>query len=141
MRCRFLAVVWLGLIAGMAAGWAEERSWTLRATFLSLKADNASVAVEVPLATLSEADRAAIREAVEPKAPAEGKGTVTARGPLGKSVALAVPELLKAVETDAIWCRDAADAELVYRLHLAGDSLSAAERSAADSESPARCRR
>lgn len=129
----------LTLVAGAAAA---ERAWTLRGEFVSLKPGSPGVAIfqlpdrtriEVPLTALSEADREAIRVAVAAKPAAEAEVAVTARGPLGKSVTLAVPAVIKAVETDAIWCRDAADAVLVYELYLAGDSLSASERAAAES--------
>jgi S1-C subfamily serine protease len=119
---------------------AADRAWEFQGEFVSLKTGNAAVAVfqlpdktriEVPLAALSEDARTAIRAVVESRGTDGATDVVTARGPLGRSITLAVPPVIKAVETDAIWCRDAADAVLVYELYLAGDTLSAAERSAA----------
>ena len=134
-----VAALVLGALGGV--GWAADGTWALRAEFVALKPGNPAVAIfqlpdktriELPLAALSESDRDAIRVAVEAKPKAEPVAPVTVRGPLGRSVALAVPEVLKAVETDAVWCTTAADAVLVYQLFLAGDSLSAVERAAAE---------
>jgi len=118
---------------------AAEQAWEVRGEFVGFKAGSDSVVVlqlpdktriEVPLAALSEAGRASIEAASTKPAAAEGEPVVV-RGPLGKSVTLAVPPILKAVETDAIWCRDAAEAVLVYELFLAGDSVPADTRAAA----------
>jgi hypothetical protein len=144
--CRWFA--WLGVLAAVAEGSAEERAWEVRAAFVGLKPGDATVAifqlpdksrVELPLTALSVGDRDAIRAVVEPAdEPPEGQpvakpgGALTVRGPLGRSVVLAVPELLKGVETDAVWCETAADAARVYRLFLAGEVISAAERTAAE---------
>jgi tetratricopeptide (TPR) repeat protein len=138
LAIRGFFVSWIVAIPIVAT--AADRAWEFQGDFVSLKPGNPAVAIfqlpdktriEVPLAALSEADRAAIRQALESGGPAAAEA-VTARGPLGKSVTLVVPAAIKAVETDAIWCRDAADAVLVYELYLAGDALSAAERSAAE---------
>jgi S1-C subfamily serine protease len=135
---RSLLVAWVSCLPLLAV--AADRAWEFQGEFVSLKTGNAAVAVfqlpdktriEVPLAALSEDARAAIRTAVESRGTDGATDVVTARGPLGRSVTLAVPPVIKAVETDAIWCRAAADAVLVYELYLAGDTLSAAERSAA----------
>lgn len=134
-------LVALGVAAGSVGAGAADRAWEFQAEFVSLKPGSPAVAIfqladktriEVPLTALSDAGRAAIRAAVQEAGPASSDEVVSVRGPLGKSVTLAVPAVIKAVETDAIWCRDAADAVLVYELYLAGDSLSAAERSAAE---------
>lgn len=131
----------LGGVFGLLVAAAADRTWELRGEFVSLKPGNAAVAIfqlpdksriELPLTALSDGDRAAIRAALEAGSPVAGEEAVMVRGPLGKSVALAVPATIKTVETDAIWCRDAADAVVVYELYLAGDALSAAERSAAE---------
>jgi len=139
-RCTEVVV---GVIACafVAATWAAEGTWDLRAEFVGLKPGNAAVAIfqlpdktriELPLAALSEGNREAIRRAVAAK-PAGGPGAaVTARGPLGRSVTLAVPEVLKAVETDAVWCTTAAEAVVVYQLFLAGAAVSDGERAAAE---------
>ena len=139
-RCMRMVV---GVIACafVVATWAAEGTWGLRAEFVGLKPGNPAVAifqlsdktrVELPLAALSDEDRDAIRRAVGAK-PADALGeTVVVRGPQGKSVTLAVPPILKAVETDAIWCRDATDAVLVYRLYLAGDGVTGEVRAAAE---------
>lgn len=133
-------VVALWLVSLVILARAEDRTWELRGEFVAIKAGNAAVAIfqlpdktriELPLAALSEGDRAAIRMELESRGTAAGTESVTARGPLGRSVTLAVPTVIKAVETDAIWCREAAEAVLAYELYLAGDTLSAAERSAA----------
>ena len=139
---RFVGMVAaLVLVAWGAAGWAADGTWALRAEFVALKPGNPAVGIfqlpdktriELPLAALSESNRDAIRLVVESKPASEPGVAVTARGPFGKSVTLAVPEVLKAVETDAVWCATAADAVLVYQLFLAGDALSAAERAAAE---------
>ncbi len=84
--------------------------------------------VELPVAALTEASRSRLKTPTEPAATGE---SVTARGPFGQSVALAVPAMLKAVETDAIWCATADEGLRVYDLFLAGDSLSEQERAAA----------
>lgn len=140
MRRGMACALALGAAFGLLVAAAADRTWELRGEFVSLKPGNSAVAIfqlpdksriEVPLTALSEGDRAAIRAALEGGGPVAGEEIVMARGPLGRSVALAVPAVIKAVETDAIWCRDAADAVLVYELYLAGDTLSAAERSAA----------
>jgi S1-C subfamily serine protease len=129
------------LLAWGHAGWAADGTWALRADFVGIKPGNPAVAIfqlpdktriELPLAALSEGDREAIRRAVEAKPEPATSGALTVRGPLGRSVTLAVPEVLKAVETDAFWCATAADAVVVYQLFLAGDALSAAERAAAE---------
>ncbi len=135
---RSFLVAWVSCLPLLAA--AADRAWEFQGEFVSLKTGNAAVAVfqlpdntriEVPLAALSEDARAAIRAVVESRGTDGASDVVTARGPLGRSVTLAVPPVIKAVETDAIWCPAAADAVLVYELYLAGDTLSAAERSAA----------
>lgn len=140
MRCT-IAILGLAILLCHLVAAAADRAWEFQGEFVSLKPGNATVAIfqlpdksriEVPVAALSERDREAIREAVESTGPATAEEAVTARGPLGKSVTLNVPVAIKAVETDAVWCRDAADAVLVYELYLAGDSLSAAERTAAE---------
>jgi S1-C subfamily serine protease len=137
----FKLVPALVLVAWGHAGWAAEGTWSLRADFVGTKPGNPAVAIfqlpdktriELPLAALSDGDREAIRRAVEAKPESAPGGALTIRGPLGRSVTLAVPEVLKAVETDAVWCSTAADAVLVYQLFLAGDALSAAERAAAE---------
>jgi S1-C subfamily serine protease len=141
MHRSFKLVPALVLVAWAAAGWAADGTWALRAEFVGVKPGNPAVAIfqlpdktriELPLAALSESDREAIRRAVEAKPESAPGGAMTVRGPLGRSVTLAVPEVLKAVETDAVWCSTAADAVLVYQLFLAGDALSAAERAAAE---------
>lgn len=139
---RFVGLVAaLFLVAWGTAGWAADGTWALRAEFVALKPGNPAVAIfqlsdktriELPLAAMSEADREAIRLEVESKPASEPGEAVTARGPLGRSVTLAVPEVLKAVETDAIWCTTAADAALVYQLFLVGEAVSEAERAAAE---------
>jgi tetratricopeptide (TPR) repeat protein len=139
---RFVKLVAAVVLLGWgSAGWSADDTWALRAEFVGLKPGNPAVAIfqlsdrtriELPLAALSEGDREAIRRAVEAKPEAAPGGPLIVRGPLGRSVTLAVPEVLKAVETDAIWCATAADAVLVYQLFLAGDALSAAERSGAE---------
>lgn len=140
MKRGMTRAVALVAVSGLLVAAAADRTWELRGEFISLKPGNSAVAIfqlpdksriEVPLTALSEGDRAAIRAALEGGGAVAGEEIVMARGPLGKSIALAVPAVIKAVETDAIWCRDAADAVLVYELYLAGDTLSAAERSAA----------
>jgi tetratricopeptide (TPR) repeat protein len=137
----FSGLVAVGLVAGSFSVLAADRAWEFQGDFVSLKPGNPAVAIfllpdktriEVPLAALSEAGRNAIRAAAQTPPPVPSDEVVTVRGPLGKSVTLAAPAVIKAVETDAIWCRDAADAVLVYELYLAGDNLSAAERSAAE---------
>ena len=146
-RCMRM-VVGVVVCALVAAAWAAEGTWDLRAEFVGLKPGNAAVAIfqladktriELPLAALSEGDRDAIRRAVAAKPagaggePAAAAGEpVVVRGPHGKSVTLAVPPVLKAVETDAILCRDAADAVLVYELYMAGDGVPGEVRAAAE---------
>lgn len=120
---------------------AAEQAWEVRGEFVGFKAGGDTVAIlqlpdrsriEVPLSALSEAGRAAIRSAAATQPGGAAGDSMVVRGPHGKSVTLAVPPIIKAVETDAIWCRDAAEAVLVYELYLAGDGLAAAERAAAE---------
>jgi S1-C subfamily serine protease len=135
---RSFLVAWVVFLPLLAL--AADRAWEFQGEFVSLKPGNPAAAIfqlpdstriEMPLAALSEDARAAIRSLMESRGTVGATDVVTARGPLGRSVTLAVPPVIKAVETDAIWCRAAADAVLVYELYLAGDALSAAERSAA----------
>lgn len=133
---------WLGMVVvlGSPLVFGEERTWEVTGALVGLKPDNAAVVIielpdrsriEVPLAALSEAGRGFVRSRGDgltpPVAPA---GSVTVRGPIGRTT-VSVPESLKGVETDAIWCRSAADAVKVYRLFLAGDLLDAEDRAAA----------
>jgi S1-C subfamily serine protease len=132
----------LSVLAAPFVATGADRAWEFQGELVSLKPGNEAVAIfqlpdktriEVPLVALSNEGRDAIREVLDSAPSADGKDVVTARGPLGKSVALAVPVVIKAVETDAIWCSSAEEAVLVYHLYLAGESLSADERSAAES--------
>lgn len=134
--CLVGVVAWL--VSASSPG--QDRTWQVTGQFVGLKPGNAGVVVielpdksriELPLAALSEADREAVRSRIDGgRHPVAVSGAVTVRGPAGR-VTVPVPESLKAVETDAIWCRTAVEAAIVYRLYLAGDSLSAEEKGAA----------
>lgn len=134
---------WVAVVVILVCGAvrAEERTWEIAGTFVGLKSGTSDVAIielpdrsriEVPLAALSEGGRAFVRGRGEGlKPPATGaSGSITLRGPAGR-VTVSLPESLKGVETDAIWCRTAADAVKVYRLFLASDGLSPEDRAAA----------
>lgn len=144
--CRIIALV-VGMTMGMVAGLTgssacgEDRVWQVSGAFIGLKPGTSAVAVielpdksriEVPLAALAEADRQVVRgRADTARPPVVAPGTVTVRGPTGR-VTVPVPEALKGVETDAIWCRSAADAMKVYWLYLgAASGLSVADKEAA----------
>ena len=135
---RMVALV-VGLVGSSVSG--EDRVWQVNGAFVGLKSGNESVAVielpdrsriEVPLAALAEVDRQLVRGRAEGKRPpVVASGTLSVRGPTGR-VTLAVPESLKGVETDAIWCRTAADALKAYWLHLgSAPELTADDRQAA----------
>jgi tetratricopeptide (TPR) repeat protein len=131
----------LAVVACGAFSRAEERAWQVTGELVGLKPGSESTVVielptkariEVPLAALSEADRQVVRSRSEgSRQPVAATGPVVVRGPTGR-VSVPVPESLKGVETDAIWCRTAAEAVDVYRLYLAGDGLSVEDRVAAD---------
>jgi S1-C subfamily serine protease len=136
---------WLSCVVVLACfvpALGDEQAWQIRGDFISLKPGNTGIAIfqlsdktriELPLTSLSEEGRKLIREKLASVAEADQESAeVTVRGPLGRSVKLAVPEMLKGVETDAVWCPTAAEAVVVYQLFLAGDAVSPAERTAAE---------
>lgn len=133
----------LWMVAGLAGPLArgEERAWQVSGELVGLKPGTASTVVieladksriELPLDSLSEADQQVVRNRAEgARQPVAVSGSITVRGPTGR-VAVPVPESLKAVETDAIWCRTAADALKVYWLYLgSAPAGSAVDREAA----------
>lgn len=139
-----------GILAGLVlaivttSASAAEDGWEFRGEFVGLKAGSDAVAIflltdktriELPLAALSEAGRSAIRSASARGAAASGDvGPMTIRDPNGRTKTLAVPPVVAAVETDAVGCRDAAEACTVYELFLFGDAMTAAEKAAAESQ-------
>ncbi len=141
-----MKVIVAAVLACCSCAWvagvrAEERAWEVRGAFVSLKPGHDDVAIielpdgsliEVPLSALSDEGRTFVLAQMESTRGQDPAGAVTAKGPQGRSVALAVPEILKGVETDAIWCRTAEDAVLVYRLYLAGEEPTAEQRAAAE---------
>ena len=114
---------------------AAERSWEVRGEFERLKPGDPEVVVlrltdgrrlELPLASLSEASRAAVREDA-----AESRGEVAGARPATPPLA-GVPPVIAGVERDALRCRTAVEAVEVYRLFLADERLTAEQRSAAE---------
>lgn len=137
------AFVTAGLVALVtASSFGDDRTWSLSGEFsaFSKQSDDvvvirtaAGALVEVPLESLSDADRDVIaRSASGALRAAEGADGVVIKGPGGKNVTLFVPPSLVAVETDAILCRTAADAAQVYRIFLANRSHSEEVRKAAE---------
>lgn len=138
-----LSLVWLLACGGFTRG--ADETWELRGRFEALKPGEPAVVIfrldddrrfEIPLDALSEASRATVLRAAaaRPAMPDDESsvGTVTVPGPWGRAVAVPVPESIKTVEADAIWCRTAAEAADVYRLFLADGAISAARRGAAE---------
>lgn len=148
MKTTFAILIVLGAIPPIAS--FAEQSWEVRGDFVALKAGETEVVVlrvpgggtiEVPLESLSPPGQAAARKfaaaAAPPTAVDEGDdgdegAVVTVRGPFGRTVRVPVPESIKDVEADAIHCRSAAAATDVYRLFLAGDRPTPAQRTAAE---------
>jgi S1-C subfamily serine protease len=125
-------------VCGLAR--AAEQTWEIRGEFSGLKSGSADVAVirlpdgsrlEVPLGALSDASRSAVEKRVTAK-PKPDDGTAATKPADGKQPKTVVADALKAVEADAAACRTAADAVVVYRLCLAGDTLEAGDRAAAE---------
>lgn len=125
-------------------GCCADETWEFRGEFVRLTSDGTEVVVvrlgdgrtiELPLECLTESSRSAARRAgvaARSIAPGEGSGgAVAVPGPLGRPVRVSVPEGIKDVEADAIRCRTALDAADVYRLYLAGDAITAEQRSMA----------
>jgi len=126
-------------LLGGCAACAGERSWTVRGEFGSfnpnpLPGGPATVVlrlegdrrVEVPLESLSEADREWVA-----KQSAGGAATqkTVATSPKDDEI----ESLIAEVESDAVACRSAADAVIVYRLALSSGSLSPRQVEAATS--------
>jgi S1-C subfamily serine protease len=139
-----LRTAWIVVLCLAAGGsgfaLAAEQTWEVRGEFVGPKPGSADVAIirlsdgsrlEVPLASLSEASRAAVekRTVAKPKPADDGAATKPADGKPAKPV---IADALKNVEADAAACRTAADAVVVYRLFLAGDALEAGDRAAAE---------
>lgn len=139
-RAAFVAA---GLVASATAPiLGDERTWSLNGEFYTFKSQAkdvvvirtaSGVLVEVPLDSLCDADRAIVaRFASESQQGAEGAEDVVIKGPSGKKLTLPVPASLAAVETDAVFCRTAAEAAQVYRIFLANRSLSKKIRTTAE---------
>jgi S1-C subfamily serine protease len=138
LRCAYLTALACAMLSPAAVG--EERSWEIRGAFVKLKEGRPDVVVlrtssgdliEVPLVSLSEADRGFVSRA-SPSVPAEGEASTVIKGPLGRNFTLSVPAGLVAVETDAVYCRTAAEAVQIYRIFLAKEDLPASMRKAGD---------
>lgn len=142
---RLSLAVLVALVA--ASPLTAEQSWELRGEFVAIKPGDPEVVVlrladgrtiEVPVGSLTPPGQAAARrQAATGAAAATGAGgedgaIVTVRGPFGRPVRVSVPESIKDVEADAIHCRSASEAADVYRLFLAGDRPTPAQRTAAE---------
>lgn len=139
MRAAWIVVLCFAA-GGSGVAHAAEQTWEVRGEFIGLKPGAADAAIirlpdgsrlEVPLASLSDASRAAVekRTVAKPKSADSAAATKPADG---KSAKPAIADALKGVEADAAACRTAADAVVVYRLFLAGDALDAGDRAAAE---------
>ncbi|MBL8828680.1 MAG: trypsin-like peptidase domain-containing protein [Planctomycetaceae bacterium] len=142
MRSVIIGVLLLSVAVSWA--WAEVRTWSVSAEFVSLKPGSPQIAImrrtdrttfEVPLEQLSEADRAFIRTQLAMLAAASSTSTgakVVVTNSAGKRITLDVPEVLKEVELNALECRTASEAVQVYKFFLAGPEITTDQRAAAE---------
>lgn len=127
---------WGAVLVGVVAGlWCVADEWHIVGEFESLAAGRpdiavlkvkGGIAVEVPIAALSEADRRKIATLSPVDRPADGQQADAAA-----PAATDIPAAVKEAEAVAASCQSVVDAVRVYRIFLAAGALSAEESVAA----------
>lgn len=130
-----------GSLTVASACFGVEHAWEIRGSFETLRSGAPPIVVlrlsdgrkvEIPLDALTAASQEAVREDAAARSGIGTASGVAVWDASGRNIRVDVPDIIKAVEADAIQCRTAALATDVYRLYLAGDRLTSEQRAAAE---------